>query len=76
MSQSSADVAAPITKAASAIAAGAGTSILARTQEMASFMPQTLNEWLSAGASSAALGYTLWLMWEAWEKRRARKRRA
>lgn len=74
MSQTSDSVAAPVAKAASALAAGAGTSVVARTQEMAAFFPQTFNECLSAAASMAALGYTLWLMWEAWEKRRARKK--
>ncbi len=70
------EVAAPVAKAASAIAAAAGTTVVAQAQGMASFLPQTLNEWLSAAASVAALVYTLWLMLEAWEKRKARKKSA
>jgi hypothetical protein len=76
MSNSTDSVAAPVAKAASALTAGVGTSVMARTQTMAEFFPQTFNEYLSAAASLAALGYTLWLMWEAWEKRRARKKAA
>lgn len=74
MSQPSDFVAAPVVKAASALAAGAGSSVVARGQQMVEFFPHTFNELLSAAASFAALGYTLWLMWEAWEKRKARRR--
>lgn len=76
MSQATDTVAAPAAKAASALAAGATTAVVARSQELVHFFPQTLAELMSAVASTAALCYTLWLMVEAWQKRRARKRNA
>lgn len=62
-------IAAPAAKAASAIAAGAGTSVISMSQQTQSFLPTDLAGWLACGASAAALIYSVHLMAEwYWKK--------
>lgn len=65
----SAEISFPIRKACTALAAGVSTSALSMTQEVQSFLPTSLGEWLAAGASGVALIYSLHLMGEwYWKK--------
>jgi hypothetical protein len=63
------DIQAPGFKAITSIGAGAGSSMLAMSQQAASFLPKDLSGWLSVAASTAALAYSLCLLWEWWWKR-------
>jgi hypothetical protein len=62
-------IASPAAKAASAIGAGAGTSMLSMSQQAQSFLPTDLGGWLAAAASLAALIYSLILISEWFWKR-------
>lgn len=62
-------IAAPVAKAASALGAGAGTTVMSLTAGAQHFLPIDLAGWLAAGASAAALIYTLCLLGEWWWKR-------
>ena len=63
------DVQAPVAKAATALGAGAGTSMLSLSEKAQSFLPVDLGGWLAAAASAAALIYTLCLLSEWWWKK-------
>ncbi len=67
------DIHAPVTKAVTALGAGAGTSVAAKIQEASQFMPQTLAETLACVASVLAICYTGALLWELRMKKRRRK---
>ena len=54
----------PLAKAATAIAAGTGTSVISLTTATVSFLPENLSGWLAAAASAAALLYSLMLILE------------
>lgn len=64
-------VAFPVIKAASAIAAGAGSSVLSTAMaNPAHFLPTSYGEWAAAIASTSAAIYTLHLLgewyWKKW----------
>lgn len=62
-------IASPAMKAASAIGAGAGTSMLSMSQQAQSFLPTDLGGWLAAAASLAALIYSMILIGEwCWKR--------
>lgn len=64
-----AEIQAPVAKAAAALGAGAGTSMLSLSQQAQSFLPTDLAGWLACAASAAALIYSLCLLFEWWWKR-------
>ncbi len=63
------EIAAPVTKAAAALGAGAGTSVVSVLQDSASFLPTNLAGWVSLIASAAALFLTLCYLAEFWVKK-------
>lgn len=63
------EIAAPITKATAALAAGAGTSVASVLQDSAAFLPTNAAGWVSLAASAAALFLTLCYLAEFWVKR-------
>lgn len=60
----------PLMKAASAVGAGAGSSILSQvTSNSHSFLPQDYAGWAAAIASTAAALYTMHLLCDWWWKK-------
>jgi hypothetical protein len=64
------EITAPVAKAATALTAGAGTSVISMSHQAASFLPTDLNGWMALTAPlSAALIYSLHLLGEwYWKK--------
>jgi hypothetical protein len=63
------EITAPVAKAAAALGAGAGASVVSVTQNAQSFMPTSLSDWMAVVASTVAVVYTLHLMGEwYWKK--------
>lgn len=63
------EITAPVAKAATAIGAGVGTSVVSMSQQAQNFLPTDLGGWLACAASAAALVYSLCLLTEWWTKR-------
>jgi tetrahydromethanopterin S-methyltransferase subunit D len=69
------NISAPVFKATTALVAGAGTSYGSSVMSAAAnFWPTNFAEWMAAGASGAALVYSLTLLCEWWWKKFLRGR--
>ncbi len=59
-------ITAPVTKAATALTAGAGTSAMSLATKADSFLPTDLAGWIAVLASSLAVIYTFCILVEWW----------
>lgn len=59
----------PVVKAATALGAGAGSSVLSIANQATSFLPTDLAGWMALAASTVAVIYTMHLMFDwYWKK--------